>query len=90
MKSRENEKDVKGVAHTHFDSTNPFRFLEGTEFSPFFAYGRLVAGALLNRARHSSYRPKGGQSDGKESQDKHGWTGDGTNVGEDSSQFIVL
>jgi hypothetical protein len=78
VRTHEHKKDVSRVAHTYFDSTNPFRFLKGAELSPFLAYGRRVAGALLNIARHSNHGPKGGQGDGKESHEDHtnNWAGD--------------
>lgn len=56
---------------THVDGANPISFLLGTECSPFFAYGRLRAGAEFTSAGHGDRRPKDGQGDRKEPEDEH-------------------
>jgi hypothetical protein len=92
VKTQEHEKDVSGVAHTYFDSINPFRFLKGVELSPFLAYGWRVAGALLNMARHPNHGPKGGQGDVKESHKDHtnNYVGDEQMLAKTLRQFITL
>ena len=85
---------------THINSTDPFCFLVGAELPPFSAYGRLCAGSLSVRAtvRVVGCGPKGGQDDGEEPQDEHGWLGreqcvyDAREAADDSSpgQFMTL
>ena len=58
-------------AYTHVDSTNPFRFLGGTERSPFFPYCWLRTGARTIRARYAHYRPNKDQSDGEDTGEVH-------------------
>lgn len=86
---------------THINSTDPFCFLVGAELSPFSAYDGICAGSLSIRATVwlVGCGPKGGQNDGKEPQDEHGWPGreqcvvyNTREAGDDSShgQFMTL
>jgi hypothetical protein len=66
----------------YIDGANPLRPLVATECSPFFANGRLCTAALMVRRSRACYGPKGGQSEGNESQDEHSWARGCAVVGE--------
>jgi hypothetical protein len=62
---------VGRVDLTHIHSANPLCPFLRTECSPFSAYGWVFAGVRFIRAGHSDCRPKDGEGDRKESEDKH-------------------
>jgi hypothetical protein len=53
--------------YTHLDSTNPLRFLIGTECSPFSPY------CWIYTLAQAYCRPKNDQSDRKDCGDEHRW-----------------
>lgn len=61
----------KKSVHTHIDSANPFRFLGGTESSPFFPYCWLLAGSRTVRTRYAHCGPNKDQGDGEDISDLH-------------------
>ena len=71
QRPHEHGKYVGRMGPTHVDSANPFCLFPSTECSPFSAYGWFFAGTRFIRARHSACRPKDGEGDRKESEDKH-------------------
>lgn len=80
----------KKVARTHIDSANPFRFLGGTERSPFFPYCWIRAGARAIRTRYARYRPNKDQSNGEDASELHtSGASERADVGQNSGLFIV-
>jgi hypothetical protein len=67
---------VGRVDPTHIHRANPVCPFLSIECSPFFAYGWLFAGGRFIRAGYGDGRPKDGEGDRKESENKHCSTGD--------------
>jgi hypothetical protein len=57
--------DARRAVPTHIDSADPFRFLLGTECSPFFPYRRICTGVRTIRTRRAYCGPENRQSDRK-------------------------
>ena len=55
----------ESVVNAHIDSADPFRFLLGTECSPFFPYRWIYTGVRIIRTRDAYCRPEDGQSNRK-------------------------
>ena len=67
------DRREEGVS-THFNGTNPFHLLLGTEGSPFSSYSWFRARTRRSiRTKHANCRPKDGQSDQKTFSDEHIW-----------------
>jgi hypothetical protein len=58
-----NDSQSEGGAHTHIDSTYPFRFLASIKCSPFFPYLWRCTGTLIIKTRYADGRPNNEQSD---------------------------
>jgi hypothetical protein len=76
--------------NTHVDSTNPFRFLLGTECSPFSPYRWFRTGGRIIRTRNAYCEPEDSQSGGETFVDKHFWVRCCVNGSQSSGLFIAL